>query len=69
MDEGEIDPYKMLELDSTLEEVADSDVLKVSLHAKNGEHAIQAGLSLKAAPPRVLNTPGSRLFNTKAYCY
>lgn len=39
MDDEDIDPYKILELDSTFEDLADADVLKVSSHASLIEHA------------------------------
>lgn len=39
MDDADIDPYKILELDSTLEDVSDSDVVKVRVCRNMGEHA------------------------------
>lgn len=52
MDEAEIDPYKILELDSTLDDLGDSDVLKVTLCPTLREHAC-ALVETKAVPASV----------------
>lgn len=58
MEDADIDPYKILELDSTLEDLGDADVLKVSPCATVGEHACVLAEG-KALPAPLLDMPGS----------